>query len=336
MEKSRMIVYVKTPARLHLGLIDLRGDLGRMFGGIGVGIDHPNVILEARKADQLSVEGEKVDLTRSLASQFLKAYNLNETVEIQVKQTIPEHCGLGSGTQLALAVATALARLFKVEASPEELALAMGRGKRTGVGTAVFKHGGFVVDGGKTFKNEVRATGFSPIVFHQPFPDDWHFVVAIPEACKGLANAEEVAAFRNMPPMSAEDAGKICRLILMQLLPALLEKDIASFGEALTQIQNTVGENFSNIQGGRYSNKAIQESVEFMHRQGAYGIGQSSWGPAFYGLTKREEAERLCSKMQAFMRKIGPGKVFIAKANNRGAYIKTVKTPLLITGSKAD
>ena len=41
-----MKVYVKTPARLHLGLIDLNGDLGRLFGGIGVAIDYPNVTLK--------------------------------------------------------------------------------------------------------------------------------------------------------------------------------------------------------------------------------------------------------------------------------------------------
>ena len=27
-----MKVYVKTPARLHMGLIDLKGNLGRIFG----------------------------------------------------------------------------------------------------------------------------------------------------------------------------------------------------------------------------------------------------------------------------------------------------------------
>ncbi len=53
-----MRVYVKTPARLHLGLIDLRGDLGRVFGGLGVGIDHPSVVLEAQESKELLVTGE--------------------------------------------------------------------------------------------------------------------------------------------------------------------------------------------------------------------------------------------------------------------------------------
>ncbi len=52
-----MKIYVKTPARLHLGLVDLNGDLGRIFGGLGVAIDQPNVVLEARKSP--SVEGQR-------------------------------------------------------------------------------------------------------------------------------------------------------------------------------------------------------------------------------------------------------------------------------------
>ena len=53
MEEQPVKVYVKTPARLHLGLIDLNGDLGRMFGGLGVGIDHPNVIVEAEQSQRI-------------------------------------------------------------------------------------------------------------------------------------------------------------------------------------------------------------------------------------------------------------------------------------------
>ena len=75
---DNMKVYVKTPARLHLGLIDLNGDLGRIYGGLGVAIDHPNVVLEAEKSKDLKVTGEKAELTRKLADQFLEAYKIKE------------------------------------------------------------------------------------------------------------------------------------------------------------------------------------------------------------------------------------------------------------------
>ena len=108
-----MKVYVKTPARLHLGLIDLNGDLGRVFGGLGVGIDRPNVVVKAERSENFSVAGEKIELAKTFARRFFGTYNIEAEASINVKQVIPEHEGLGSGTQLALAIATALARLFR-------------------------------------------------------------------------------------------------------------------------------------------------------------------------------------------------------------------------------
>jgi beta-RFAP synthase len=312
-------VYVKTPARLHLGLIDLNGDLGRLFGGLGVGINRPNVILEVQRSERLAVSGENTELVEALAKRFLEAYNVKASAVIKVKQAIPEHTGLGSGTQLALAVATALAKLFDVNASIQELAKAMGRGQRTSVGTTIFERGGFVVDGGKS-KN-----GFPTTIFRQPFPEEWVFVVAVPNVEKGLAKDEETAAFARMSPMLAEDAGKLCRLTFMKLLPSLVERDIKSFGEALTQIQTLIGEYFAVAQGGTYSSQAATEGTALMQKLGAYGVGQSSWGPAFYGLTHKDEAKEIQLKVQAFLRKSVGGQVFTAKANNRGAYVKVTR-----------
>ena len=299
-----MKVYVKTPARLHLGLIDLNGDLGRMFGGLGVGINRPNVVLEAEKSETLAVTGEKTEHVKTLAKRFLETYNIKSNAYINVKQVIPEHAGLGSGTQLALAVASALAKLFDVKASTQELAEAMGRGRRTSVGTTIFEQGGFVVDGGKS-TGEKR---FPATIFRQPFPQNWRFVVAIPNVNEGLAKA-----------------GKMCRLTMMKLLPALVERDIESFGEALTQIQIVIGDYFAEVQGGTYSSQAAAEAVALLQKLGTYGAGQSSWGPAVYGVTQKEKAREIELKVKAFLRKSVGGQVFVATANNRGVYIKVTK-----------
>ena len=168
-----MKVYVKTPARLHFGLLDLNGDLGRVFGGLGVGIDCPSVVLEAQPSEKLALAGERTERTKALAKRFFEIYGVKAGASINVEQAIPEHSGLGSGTQLALAVATALSRLFKVDTSTQELAKAMGRGQRTSVGTTIFEKGGFVVDGGKS------RNGFPTTIFRQKFPQDWGFVVAV-------------------------------------------------------------------------------------------------------------------------------------------------------------
>ncbi len=319
MEEEHLKVYIKTPARLHLGLIDLNGSLGRMFGGLGVGINRPNIIVEAENAAEFTVTGQETELAAKFAERFFAAYPVKGNVHINVKHAIPAHIGLGSGTQFSLAIATALARLFKIKASTSQLALAMGRAKRTGVGTSIFEKGGFVVDGGKKIPNE---TGFPPLIYRQPFPEEWRFIIAIPNVNKGLSNHEETLAFNKLPPMKEVEVAKICHLTMMKLLPALAEKDIESFGEALTSIQILTGNYFAQVQGGTYFNVEIAETIEFIKAIGACGVGQSSWGPAVYGVVKEEDATQALQKTKIYLSKGVGGEAFVAKANNKGAYIK--------------
>ena len=313
-----MKVQVKTPARLHLGLIDMNGDLGRMFGGLGVGINHPNVIVEAQTAENFSVTGQEAEFVTILVKRFISTYPIQPKVHINVVEAIPAHTGLGSGTQFSLAIAVALAKLFNVKASIPELAVAMGRARRTGVGTAIFERGGFVVDGGKNLNN----TKCPPLIYRQPFPSEWRFIVAVPNTNKGLSNSEETSAFGKLSKSPAEDVGQICRLIMLKLLPAIAEHDIENFGDALTKIQVITGNHFAQAQGGTYSSPAAAECIEFMKKIGTYGVGQSSWGPALYGTVKQEEAKQVLSKVKAYLRKGVGGEAFVARANNTGASIK--------------
>jgi len=318
-----MKVYVKTPARLHLGLIDMNRELSRVFGGLGIGINYPNVILEASQSNKIKIIGERKELSEKYVKRFLEKYEVQKKFCLEVKSVIPEHSGLGSGTQLALAIAKALAKLSNIEASIQDLSLKMGRGKRTGVGTAIFDQGGFVVDGGKTIDNTTGKIGkLSPLIFSRSVPEDWRFVVVIPDVKKGLANIKELVAFQEVPIMHSEDVGIICRLILMKLLPSVIENNIKNFGEALTKIQITVGKSFSSVQGGIFSSTIVEEGIEYLIKLGAYGAGQSSWGPTFYGLTNINEAPNLKNKMIEFLEKKTGGIVFIAEPNNKGAYIK--------------
>jgi beta-ribofuranosylaminobenzene 5'-phosphate synthase len=125
--------------------------------------------------------------------------------------------------------------------------------------------------------------------------------------------------------MTPEAVGRICRLTMMKLLPAVIEKDIKNFGEAMTRIQCIVGDSFAQAQGGRYSSTPVSLCIEYMLKNGVYGAGQSSWGPTVYGIVKREEAQETRLKVEAFLDKSVGGQVFVAKANNKGATIKVFK-----------
>lgn len=201
-----MGVTIRTPARLHLGLLDMNGGLGRLYGSIGVAIERPNVVLEANlqiagEVNGLVVDGLEQERVTTYANHFLEHYSLPGIVHLNLRSTIPAHVGLGSGTQLALAVGTALAQLGGLKLSATELSLIMKRGMHSGIGIATFQHGGFVVDGGHSVVESHQA--IPPVLFRHPVPEDWFFVVAIPQARPGLSGDVEQLAFQTLPPAPA-------------------------------------------------------------------------------------------------------------------------------------
>lgn len=273
-----------------MGFIDLHGGLGRKFGSIGVALEEPRLIVEAKPADQLTAEGPESERVLEFAKHFY-AHHLADLLDaprahLHVLEAIPPHVGLGSGTQLALAVGSALGRLHDVEIDLFELARVMERGRRSSMGIGAFQQGGFLVDGGHSGSND----GPSPIIIRRELPSDWRFVVVTPEIRPGLSGEEEDQAFVKMERPSAAHAGQIARLLVMKMLPAVEESDIVSFGEALTEIQKLVGDSFAPVQGGRYANAVSARLIAYLLEQGALGAGQSSWGPTVYGLVRGEEA----------------------------------------------
>ncbi len=318
-----MVVTIKTPARLHLGLLDMNGGLGRLYGSIGVAIKRPNVVLEADlqhagEVNELVVDGLEQERVRTYAKRFLERYSLPGKVHLNLRSNIPAHIGLGSGTQLALAVGSALAQLSGLKLSVTELSLIMERGVHSGIGIATFQHGGFVVDGGHPIVDGHQAV--PPVLFRHPVPGDWFFVVAIPKVSPGLSGDDERVAFQTLPPVPSSLVEKICRLLVMKMLPALVENDIVQFGQALTQVQQLVGDSFAAVQGGQFANTLSGQIIAHMLEHGAQGAGQSSWGPTVYALVQGErQAQLLESEIQEFLEANGGGEVFHTRADNRGA-----------------
>ena len=275
-------VFVEAPARLHFGVLDLRGDLGRRFGGIGAAVPSPSLLLEVRPAATLTVKGRSADIERALefGRRFLQYHHLAGGAEVCLHRTIPAHVGLGSGTQLALAVARALAELHGLSTDAATLARAVGRGRRSGIGTWTFALGGFVLEGGR------RSDGpeVAPLLARLPLPAAWRCVIVVPTGEPGLAGEEEAAAFARLPAPDAHAVEHVAHLVLMQLLPALAEADLTEFGAALSEIQRVTGGWFAEAQGGVFAPGQSAELVRRLREWGASGVGQSSWGPAVYGL----------------------------------------------------
>lgn len=345
---------------MHLGQLDLNGSLGRLYGGVGLAIDRPQIELVVKRAQGLEVEAAEAERSRvaDVAKQYISHYHL-AGARIRVNRTIPAHSGLGSSTQLALAIGFALTRVYGLQTPLMELAQITDReGSRSGIGVAAFEHGGLIVDGGmarsdtekgwkartktgdqggirppsgirsgegcevgaetaRTDSPSYQAPKVPPVIARLPFPQDWGIILAIPQAQEKMAGAKEVEAFNSLAPMSEQVAGQISRLVLMQLLPALAEKDLTLFGRAVTAIQELVGSYFAPAQGGVFATQAGERWAEYLLSRGAAGVGQSSWGPTVYGFIERERLMPLVREMRELVGKRGV--VLPARGVNHGA-----------------
>ena len=319
---DRASVFVEAPARLHFGVLDLRGRLGRCFGGLGAGIPSPSLLLEARPAPRVSADGTDADRAIEFATRFLAFHGVSSGAHLVLHRTIPSHAGLGSGTQLGLAVARALAELYRLPSDPVELARATGRGKRSAIGTWVFAAGGFIVEGGRQPGSERIA----PLLARFPIPESWRCVVAVPSGGRGLSGEEEARAFEELPPPPDRQVEQVSHLVLMQLLPALVEADLPSFGDALSRVQRITGAWFAAQQGGVFVPGPTEHLVADMAAWGAAGVGQSSWGPAAYGLVADDKAAQ--DLAQRVERKLGStGTVFAGGFATQGARVWTGPSP---------
>ncbi|HEX2103371.1 MAG TPA: beta-ribofuranosylaminobenzene 5'-phosphate synthase family protein, partial [Solirubrobacteraceae bacterium] len=225
-------VRVEAAARLHMGMLDPSGGAPRRFGGLGVAVSRPAVVVEATPSAELSAEGPDAERALAVAERCRDALGQEGGVggvRIRVVEAIPPHVGLGSGTKLALAVTAALSALAGRSAEPAAMARIAGRGARSAVGLWTFALGGLVVEGGRRRAVDEPA----PLLMRHAMPDEWRCVLAIPAAEPGLSGGSEAAAFARLRP-DRDRSALISHIVLTGLLPALVERDLAEFGAALT------------------------------------------------------------------------------------------------------
>jgi beta-ribofuranosylaminobenzene 5'-phosphate synthase len=315
-------VEVVTPARLHLGFLDLQGGLGRRFGSLGLTIDTFATSLCAERAEGFAAHGPGAERALRYATDWAAERGYCGAAQIRLYQTIPEHCGLGSGTQMALAVGTALERLYDGATDTRGIAHALQRGMRSGIGIGAFDEGGFIVDCGRGAADDQ----VPPIAIRLPVPERWRVLLLFDQRLPGVHGAAETAAFASLPEFPEAAAGNACRLVLMKLVPGLLGGDFAAFAESVHEIQRIVGRHFAPAQGGCFASPAVAAALDWLEGRGIKGSGQSSWGPTGFVLTRDEASARGLERdlRQRFGQR-SPLRSRIVGPRNRGATVEVVR-----------
>jgi beta-RFAP synthase len=280
-------------------------------------VEKPGLTLLARPSETWSAEGPLASRVLAIAERLVNRRHALPPARLTVLHAPPEHVGLGVGTQLGLGVARLLTTLAgDRDLSVTELAELAGRGLRSGIGVHGFAEGGLIVDGGR------GSRGIPPRLARLAFPGDWHALVVLPPQPVGLHGPREIQAFADLPPSSDRLTDRLCRIVLLGFLPAVAERDLPGFGEALEELQALVGQGFAPAQGGAFARPELETIAGILRDEGLVGVGQSSWGPALYGFSDADEAKRMAVRARIVERVgLGLDATFWTRASERGAQV---------------
>ena len=325
-------VEVRTPSRLHMGLIDLHGGLGRVDGGIGIALECPRTVIEAEKSPVLRIHGgneEQVGRIREAAEAVLSYAGITGSIAVHLREIPIGHTGLGTGTALSLATARAVCELYGIYIHVNQLAQIVGRGGTSGIGTAAFSSGGFIVDGGHRFgkngeKQDFRPSSASrgiqppPVLVRHPFPLDWKILLVLPATGTDVSGKLEQDIFREVCPVSRDEVQEICHEIMMRMLPGIVEHDIGLFGAAVNRIQEL---GFKKAEIARQST-VVHQLLAGLREAGAACSGMSSFGSAVFAFTDADTADLEQAAKDLLWDT--PGQIITTRADNQGARIRWI------------
>jgi beta-ribofuranosylaminobenzene 5'-phosphate synthase len=324
---------IETPSRLHLTLLDLNGIHGRIDGGVGITLKKPCLKIKAENSENgvevefsrscRNIDGLFDDYNSKIENSTLKtkkALKIEGDFKFTVESAFPPHSGLGSGTQLSLAVSKLISSMNGHDLKALDLAKIVGRGGTSGIGVESFENGGFIVDGGhKSHEKEGFLPSSAsdatppPILARYDFPEDWKIILVIPNVERGVSGADEIDAFKTYCPIPLVEVEKLSHLMLMKLMPSVLESDIDTFGAAVNKIQD-IG--FKRIEN-KLQNPYIAELMNNLRIAGAAGVGMSSFGPTIFAVTDTNEQD-IVSAADDALDGIG-GEIIGTSAQNKGA-----------------
>ena len=270
---------VRTGARLHFGPLASGAETGRCFGGIGMMVAAPAIAFRVVEHDVERFVGCSIETSeriRRLRKAWSSGSDQVSPLSWEFDTPPVEHAGFGTGTQLSLAVGSVLAKHeADIWPSVAEIAQRCERGRRSAIGLHGFAQGGFLVDAGQAGQGAM-----GELSVRLPVPDAWRIVILRPRgSTPGLHGGSELAAFAALPPMAPALTDRLCRLTLMEILPALQSGDCLAFGSSVADYGRAIGHYFTPVQGDVFADPLVRELYREWPKLSRQLV-QSSWGPS--------------------------------------------------------
>lgn len=328
-------VLVECPSRLHLSLLDMNGTVsGRVDGGVGFALSEPSIVvtvtpLSGEQRDEFAIEratdhGEINSAIRGAIERMREDVSFGR-VGVRVAAHPALHQGFGSKTAILLSVLAGIDRGLGTSASINDFWRWSQRGGTSGIGLRTFFDGGFIVDAGHCVRRKSRllpssasvGAGIPPLVGRYEFPQDWPVLVVVPNA-RRIHGAIEEQLFDEVCPIPMSDVRSASHIVLMMMIPSLLERDVASFADALNRLSVLRWKKFE-IEA---QDAIVSKVIDGLRAEEGLGVGMSSWGPAIVcvgtPLSSAISRERVVNRAKDLIAASG-GSLFLTHGANSGA-----------------
>ena len=289
----KKILSLTSPARIHLGFLDLEKKSHRKYGSIGLTISNFFLKLQIESSDRFEILCLD-ELTKSRILKIIKILKKNHNLsnfKISVLNQIPAHSGLGSGTQLALSVGYLIAKFDKLKLSINQIACLLKRGKRSGIGIESFKNGGFNVDVGKSKRSKNPPLN----ILNIKWPKDWKILMIFDKSVKGIHGNREIQEFKDLNKVDNYKTNANCKALLMNVIPGLIEKNFREFSNGIRIIQDMMSQTFYG-KSTKYASQKVERIFTSLKKKGIKCFGQSSWGPTGFVFCENSKKRNELSK----------------------------------------
>ena len=216
-------------------------------------------------------------------------------VRITVRDQFPAHTGLGSGSQIALATARAISKLYgkplpghdacPVDRSRRNIGNRHGCIRSRGVHHRRRPHVWIGPD--KTdFRPSSASRGIRPaaVTVRHEFPPDWGILLVVPDLPAGANGSASSTSSGSSARSRFQRCRSLCHEVLMRMLPGIAEQDLDLFGSSINAVQ---GLGFKKVEIGLQPQE-IPGLLDVLRQAGAARSGHEFvWAYPLRGLRYR-------------------------------------------------
>ena len=314
--------------RINFGLIDLSEKPYRIDGSHGI---YTNLVLGEVEMKTIDTDCDIIDTNDSNIKRYkqvilnCKQYigKYTESIYIKINNLIGVHKGVGSGTQLSMAIVECFNQTYDLNLSIDQKAFLALSGGTSSIGVYCFSNGGYLVDAGRLYPKEKNIVGPGEIFCFDSLPPlvtrieapSWYVCILIPQKLKEINGDDEKNLFDLFTPIPNNQVNEICMWILKGIIPSITTNNIYSFGFCIEKIMS-LGFKKKEIDT---RGTVISDRIRVLKRLGLKGVGMSSFGPTVFGFIDNDV---LAKKIyDDIYRLFYNDKVYLTTIRNKGADI---------------